>query len=417
MGICVFCNTELNRENSSSEHIIHQALGGLLESENICCTSCNSTMGTSIDSDFTRIFAHITESFHIKTSRKKAKLNYYGTVKDRLGNEYKAKFKGIYLQSLFDKNTGEFIKNIKKSDVANYELISFDFEINEVCLKNGFQKIAFNYAVMKGISPEKLNLIFDYSKKEFIDENSTLIPFKPLNPFDSYLELNIPPTLMHTIILFNLKNQLYVFIDLFNTFQFYVHLSDNYEGTQISFHYCQILEKRFFEENKIKQSLKIRRFKDAHIISMQYGVELNKNDENLEQAIIRIEKESFEKIRKKGYVIDYYDWLYTKFNGYEYYEITSDLMFSKISPSTAWKYYFIPELENDEGDIVQYEEINKKTFRISTPISFDEQIAYPIALLNDTSQSVLSYRDLKIGRLINTLIEKRNEYQKNNYSG
>ncbi len=77
---CVYCNDKLDKNNSSLEHIIPQAIGGLLESYEICCKKCNTKKGDGNDTHFVNIFNPITESYNIKTSRKKNQRPYKGVV-------------------------------------------------------------------------------------------------------------------------------------------------------------------------------------------------------------------------------------------------------------------------------------------------------------------------------------------------
>ena len=44
---CVYCQKEITKK--SSEHVIQNALGGFLETENICCPECNLAVEKNID--------------------------------------------------------------------------------------------------------------------------------------------------------------------------------------------------------------------------------------------------------------------------------------------------------------------------------------------------------------------------------
>lgn len=56
---CVYCEENINIENKSKEHIIQNALGGLLESYDICCEKCNNIVQKCIDKEFCEIFSPI----------------------------------------------------------------------------------------------------------------------------------------------------------------------------------------------------------------------------------------------------------------------------------------------------------------------------------------------------------------------
>ena len=54
MKKCVYCGAEIIKP--SQEHIIQNAIGGLLESGDICCETCNNEVCSKIDAEFTSIF-------------------------------------------------------------------------------------------------------------------------------------------------------------------------------------------------------------------------------------------------------------------------------------------------------------------------------------------------------------------------
>lgn len=423
---CYFCDSEIYESNRSSEHIIHQALGGLLESEEICCKQCNSSLGTSLDANFTKIFASITESFDIKTTRKKSLLKYEGIVvhTDENGckTTYKAKFKGTDIQSIFDIHSNKFVKHVSKSERDYYKIENLEFNLSNDDFVLGFKKIAFNYAVMCGIHPSKLDLVFDWEKREFKNEKQGIIPFIPMNYFDERIELYTENDLIHSLILFNFENSLCAYIDLFNTFQYYVLLSESYDGDPVYKNYCQRLEKRDFNEEKIKQSVKVSDYKDAHILSMQYGIPLNNPKKNkdeksnvIESPFERIEKEAFEKIRKQTYEIDFHKWVYEK----SYCCDFEKSMFIKgdIEESSKkyedFSFYYIDEIEDFVGNTIQYEEINLKRFRIFTIDRFDNVVRYyPNAIINKIRRegqpkTLIPYFMAKIHRLSEVLMQKR----------
>ena len=51
---CVYCGKTITTR--SSEHIIQNALGGLYESEDICCPECNNYISKHIDAPFNKTF-------------------------------------------------------------------------------------------------------------------------------------------------------------------------------------------------------------------------------------------------------------------------------------------------------------------------------------------------------------------------
>lgn len=76
---CCICGTELvstgEKSNCSQEHIIPNAIGGILKSSDIYCKTCNSNMGTDIDKAFCDIFASIVNNLDMHFDRKKMQLH------------------------------------------------------------------------------------------------------------------------------------------------------------------------------------------------------------------------------------------------------------------------------------------------------------------------------------------------------
>lgn len=70
--------------------------------------------------------------------------------------------------------------------------------------------------------------IKDDDKITNINFKYPVIPFVPLNPMDSYIELETDLLLYHNLILFSQDNNLWCYVDLFNTFQYYVCLTDKW---------------------------------------------------------------------------------------------------------------------------------------------------------------------------------------------
>ena len=125
---------------------------------------------------------------------------------------------------------------------------SYDFNIENNSFKNGIAKIAFNFAIEKGVDFEILRKGVEINKKnediEKISFKFPLIPFIALNPIDTYLELETNMEFYHNLILFSQENMLWCYVDLFNTFQYYVLLSEEWDNNiYISENYLQLLQK------------------------------------------------------------------------------------------------------------------------------------------------------------------------------
>ncbi|MFL0270166.1 HNH endonuclease [Candidatus Clostridium radicumherbarum] len=266
---CIYCGKLITMR--SREHIIQNAIGGLYESEDICCPNCNNYVSKFIDAPFTKTFNPIIsriESF-AKTNNKKSHPLCTG--------------KAMYENEIYDVS----IKNSKviacpelskklHCDVSklNFEILAYNFPIENASFKNGIAKIAFNFAIEKGICidvlKKGLNIQEKDEKIENISFNYPVIPFVALNPMDKYIELATEMELYHNLILFNQRNMLWCYVDLFNTFQYYVLLSDEWDGNiSVSETYLQLLQKI----DRTIPELYIRKPKHILSYSMYFNIE------------------------------------------------------------------------------------------------------------------------------------------------
>lgn len=223
-------------------------------------------------------------------------------------------------------------------------------------------------------------MIFDYEKKQFKNEKQGTIPFIPINHFDERIEKYTSIDLVHCLILFNVDNFLCAYIDLFNTFQYYVILSESYEGALVYHNYCQKLTKREFDEEQVKESLRINRLKDAHIIMTQYNISLEeidkienetdikeKENETIEKPFEKLENQAYEKSRIEPYRIELDQWVHDKS-----YCCDSDksTFLNSDSKESARRlndimFYLVNKVD-ENNDEFEYEEIEMKRFRIYT---------------------------------------------------
>lgn len=231
---CVYCGKVITER--SREHIIQNAIGGLYESEDICCPDCNHYISKYIDAPFTKTFNAIIsriENF-TKTNNKKSKPVYTGKA------AYNGKIYDVLMKAGKVISCPELSKELK-CDISklNFEIFSYDFPIDNTSFKIGLSKIAFNFALDKGIGldvlKDGLHVKVTENGIEDISFRYPVIPFVPLNPMDRHIELNTSMELYHNLILFSQGEMLWCYIDLFNTFQYYVLLTDKWDQN-ISIH-------------------------------------------------------------------------------------------------------------------------------------------------------------------------------------
>lgn len=266
---CVYCGKAITER--SREHIIQNAIGGLFESEDICCPDCNNYVSKYIDAPFTKIFNAIIsriENF-TKTNNRKSKPSYTGKA------IHNGKLYDVLMKAGKVVSCPELSKELK-CDVSKleWEIVAYDFPIENKPFKNGLSKIAFNFALERGIPADVLkkgvNIKIVDDKMVDLSFLYPAIPFVPLNPMDRHIELNTDMELYHNLILFNQGKMLWCYIDLFNTFQYYVLLSDSWDEN-ISVHetYLQLLQKL----DRSTPTLYIRKPKHILTYAMFYNIE------------------------------------------------------------------------------------------------------------------------------------------------
>ena len=289
---CVYCGKIIVKR--SKEHIIQNAIGGLYESEDICCPDCNNYVSKYIDAPFTKTFNPIISHINnfTKTNNTKSKPLSTG--------------KAIYDGEVYDvsiKNgrviaCPELSKKLQ-CDISklNFKILAYDFPIENISFKNGIAKIAFNFAIEKGICVDLLkkgvNVQEKSGKIDNISFKYSVIPFVALNPMDEYIELNTEIQLYHNLILFNQGNMLWCYVDLFNTFQYYVLLSEEYDGNiSVNETYCQLLQKI----DRTVPKLYIRKPKDIFTYAIHYNIEPCMDVEIFKKRVAEaIQKESVKK--------------------------------------------------------------------------------------------------------------------------
>lgn len=227
----------------SSEHIIQNALGGRLESESICCDRCNFHLEELVDKKFCDIFAPFVSDIKNfrKTNNANSEPKYSGhamyskesrnkIVRAEVIKQSKVKKSQEIIDIEKEDGTENLDKRIKNA-LKDTKVLFNNFNLNNEYFKQGFSKIAYNYAAYSGID------VKDICEKKFGGQNNELlnikyktkvIPYIAGNQFDEFVELRSDFFLFHNLILFSYENTLWCYVNLFNTFQFYVMLSDNY---------------------------------------------------------------------------------------------------------------------------------------------------------------------------------------------
>lgn len=397
---CCICNRTIDEKNKSEEHIIHNGIGGILKSEYIYCRECNSKYGSDEDKSFVQIFAPIIDGLDMNFDRAAGNTSYEGIMCDMEGNLYKTRFKNGKAVAIFDGNGKYF-----KWEPEKFQRINNDFSLENDTYKMGMAKIAFNYAVHLGIDVSTLNCLFNNDMKKLV-EKPVIIPFYPMTLFDSLIEAQDSCNIYHVLRMFNQNNFLYVYIEIFSTFQVYVLLSDRYSG-EIYKEYCQKINKNNIEKNKddVLAKLKIHDYKDAHIIATQYQIDIKKvsshlkeyhgyDGKNINVLFEKIERIAYEKLRKESYETTYLDMLSEKYKRVDFCEILEEIDVNyKLLFYSQFAYYTSYEEDN----------INVKNYKLL--LNYDDQVySYPVLLLKiatDNHDKLSAYGHMKFYMLMN----------------
>ena len=370
-SVCAYCGVDLSNI-ISKEHIIQNALGGLYESKTICCPDCNNRISEIIDKPFVDIFAPIISNIHNlrKTHNVNSKPLYSGV------GIYDNKEYLIYLKGNKVVSCPELCKKLK-CDVSKIKFtnIYYNFNIDDKAFKQGIKKIAFNFAVEKQIP---ISLLKEKVKIKTIDNNIEeivfdykIMPFLPLNPIDEQIELNSNFELYHNLILFNEKNLLWCYVDLFNTFQYYVLLSENWRPDNIIYEsYLQLLQ----APDRIYPKFEKYNIKELYRLLSIYNINIQG-----ENSIDKVKQKIYEKIRKKSSVIKMEDFISKKLNENNKLLEKEDIEFSKrlIAYTNNLQLYF------DENDILNECVFRKLTIDENTnKVAFYPELIYKIICKN-----------------------------------
>ena len=300
---CVYCNEIINKV--SNEHIIQNALGGELQGNEICCDDCNKKISQLIDKPFTDHFKTILMFFpnlkKMNNQNSSITINAIGKTID--GEEFDVIVKNKKISS-----SPEFQSKYKNKDLScftSFKSELFKIKDQEIFFA-GIRKIAFNYAIYNKLEFEKLKkwlLIeteIENSKRRLknVIFRQPIIPYYPLNDFEEFIE-NQNTEMLHSLLLFTKDNKLWCYVNLFNTFKYYVLLSEEIAlSKKINKSYCQLVQKI----NHDTSFVKYRKIKQKMILAEEFNVDINLDDEEFIKKIKTI-------ISKKNRQIDYYKYI------------------------------------------------------------------------------------------------------------
>lgn len=382
---CVYCGQPISE--TSMEHIIQQALGGRYESAHILCSQCNETIGKCIDVPFNRIFNPIIDQLDDFVKQRKSSSPSYNGKACHDGAVYDVVIKNRRVVAC--PQLSRKLRNNTKISTLNFDILSYEFDINDEAFLMGLRKIAFNFAVDKKVDFLKLKHGVDVVLKgETVEEirfKYPVVSFVALNPMDRFLELETDvQALFHNLILFSQGKHLWCYVDLFNTFQYYVLLSDEWDEKSPVFEtYLQIVQKI----DRTVPAINRWRPKYGLIYSAAYDVPSSPDRDTMKARVERaIRLEPYAKEMSK---------IISPMLGSKY---LLNLVDPKLSEAEKREYGISLLLYFDENDQL----ITSRYRQVTLGDLEWEMVSYPLKIMRDSKQGevdVLKYQNAKIERL------------------
>lgn len=160
-----------------------------------------------------------------------------------------------------------------------------------------------------------------------------------MSSFGEIMERHAVKKIFHAVRIFNIRYFLYAYVELFNTFQYYILLSEKYnfaECGDIDESDGNIIEMNEPIDKDLCNSLTPRDFKDMDIIQRQYDIDMDKLLEGLKQyrnydcldsskqvnmLFNCIGKRAYEKIRKQAYIKKYNELINQHYDSIDFLKI------------------------------------------------------------------------------------------------
>ena len=351
---CYLCGRFMSSKDSNSdcvchdEHIIPNAIGGRLTSSKILCKECGSNYGDKEDQAFIKLFSCfiylIEDIMHFDRTHNGVIAQAYDYNSDEQKtlniNHEEAYPRNPYHFINEDtktitvvghkKTTKQYIKQFEEQEKNGYTINVvnnleglfgvFFSEGNESFnddFKKGFVKIAIEYALDCGIDRESLNLSLEINSDgsaNVLYDSILVFPYIPCNNplaiiFEEHrLELGkgFPS---HSLRLFNIENNLYCYVGLFSTFQYYVLLSDQYDGEAIDKCYYHSVLRGDINTKHYYTQEELRRLdmSDLHVVISEFNVDAK--GKKLEEIYNLIDEK-----QRKNHICDFRNVIEKAFN-------------------------------------------------------------------------------------------------------
>ena len=247
---CYYCGKELNKANKSDEHVIPNALGGKLKSDNLLCKDCNSILGSECDDLLTKQFAFFSQFLLIKRQRGK---NPGVCLKNNNGTEYilDGANPPRLKHPVVSEETNGIIKTVRIECNPNETdgiIKTYKRKKNAVLVQRGFNQDTQDLGCSIEIGGEALLAVLKIAINYYLHENGDCSKIKrAIDNLRKKDYLNVKPIqldrslfehdedlVFHSIWLHSGSKMLYAVVTLFSFFHFLVALTDEYTGNEIS---------------------------------------------------------------------------------------------------------------------------------------------------------------------------------------
>lgn len=319
------------------EHILQNAIGGALMSENILCEDCGGKLGRTVDTAFVTALAPLTVLLDLPRDRG----NYsrvgativantvlaapLENVQFTLHNDFSVVprqpvclrddvkqsvtvigatqsqaeqyAKSSQIQALVRRG---YALELSTNAATHAQNLLVPVEPNSKDVLRGVLKIAIGFASWSGVPREDFAHLLDQDDLTNSDValKATVFPYYPTNDAERFFETEKHthedwyPT--HHVYLFSHGKDVYCYVELFGTIQKYVHLSDRYTGQPLTRKFVQKAEKWDYDE----QTFTARDPKDLHILAGEFNVS------TYNRSWDQIQKDVLNRARARSYSLE-----------------------------------------------------------------------------------------------------------------
>ena len=319
------------------EHIIQNAIGGALMSEEILCETCGGKLGRTVDTAFASALAPLTVLLNLPRDRgdysrvgatlvaKTEEAASLESVQFTLCNDFTVVPRQP-VSLIDDVNRSVTVIGATQRQAEQYanspqiqDLVAKGYTLelstnaaayaqnllvsvgpNSKAVLRGVLKIAIGYASSSGVLRQDFEHLLDQDDLTNSDAvlGSAVFPYYPTTDAERFFETEKHthedwyPT--HHLYLFSQKTDLYCYVELFGAIQKYVHLTDRYAGKPLMQKFVQKAEKWEFDE----KTFTARDPKDLHILAGEFDVRMK--DRPWEE----IQKDVLNRARARAYSLE-----------------------------------------------------------------------------------------------------------------